>query len=145
MSFSFTNVPVLLEHLKAIALSVADIDQVIFGNDDAVHRISELLLRRRIGIMRRAAIGGLRGVWPAAMWVERAENRRIVRFVAVRAPDTLELAGIGIHHDDAVIDVSIGHVRLVRLRIHHHLCWLAEAVHVKAVRIVDSSAIGSRT
>ena len=50
------------------------------------------------------------------------------RLVAEGTPHALELAGVGIEHDDAVIAVAVGHEQLVGLRQHPRIggrCTLA--------------------
>src|SRR5215470_14849668 len=143
--FLLHEFPVLRKYLQTIALAVADIHQIVLGDHNAVNGIAKLLLWWCVRIMRSAAIGRLRGVGSAAVRVERAHNGSIVRFVAIRAPDAFELAGIGVHHNNSVIDGSVRHVRLVRLRIDHDLCWLPEALHVEAIGVIDSGAVTPRT
>src|SRR5471032_1472402 len=70
-----------IEHLDAIGLAIADVDEPIVAALDAMHGIAELLAGRRGGI-----------VFPRV---------RIVGTIAVRAPVALHLAGIGIDHRDA--------------------------------------------
>ena len=60
-------------------------------------RIAELLGQRRVGI-----------VWPQI---------RVVRLVAIRAPETFDRAGVHIDHGDALVAVTIGDVGLTGLGV----------------------------
>ena len=71
-----------------------------------MHRIAELLRRRRIRIVR-AQIG-------------------VVRLVAVGAPVALVLAGVGVEHDHAMVAVAVGDVELVGL-LGRRRSWPAAA------------------
>src|SRR5262245_19185815 len=71
------------EDLQAIVLPVADVDQAVIRALDAVHRVAELLLGRRLGIVR-ILLG-------------------VIRLVAVSAPVALHLAGVGIDDGNALV------------------------------------------
>ena len=63
----------------------------------------------------------------------RILEHAVIGLVAVGTPDPLETPGIGVHHDDAGVEVAVGDVRLVRLRIDDELGGPAEVLHVLAV------------
>src|SRR5215813_7002529 len=110
------GVPLLLhelafrrEHLHAIALAVAHVDEVIVRTLDAVHRVAELL-RRHAGVV--VALGG------------------IVGLVAVRAPVALHLAGVGVDHRHTLVPVAVGDIGLVGLGIDPDLGHAPEVLQV---------------
>ena len=88
---------VRLEDLDAIVRAVADVD--------AGRRSTA---RRSAPGCGTAVIGGAFGIVGAEI--------RVVRLVAVRAPVALELAGVGVDDDDALVAVAVGDVGLVGLR-----------------------------
>ena len=107
---------VLREHLQAIVLPVADVHQAVVRDVGAVHRVAELLRRRRVGIVRpEVAVVGL---------------------VAVGAPVALHLAGVGVEHGDALVLVAVGDERLVGLRVDEDLRHAAEVLQVVAAFVV---------
>ena len=73
-----------------------------------MHGVSELLRRRRRGIVHAKV--------------------RVVGAIAVRAPVALALAGRRIEHDDALVAVAVGDVRLVGFSVDRDL---GEAVPVE--------------
>ena len=79
----------------------------------AVHRRAELLRDRRVGIV--------------------ASEVGVVRLVAVGAPVALELAGVGVEHDDALVAVAVGDVGLVLLLVDGDLGDHAEVLGAVAV------------
>src|SRR5256885_3958957 len=107
---------VLREHLQAIVLPVADVHQAVVRDVGAVHRVAELLRRRRVGIVRpEVAVVGL---------------------VAVGAPVALHLAGVGVEHGDALVLVAVGDERLVGLRVDEDLRHAAKVLQVVAALVV---------
>ena len=100
------------EDLQAIADAIADVDEPIDGHVGAVHRVVELLRGFRGRVVRR--------------------QRRVIRLVAVRAPVALHLAGVGIEHRDALVQIAVGDVGLVRFLVDEDLCDAAEAHRVVA-------------
>ena len=78
----------------------------------AVHRVAELLRRRRLRIV--------------------AAEIDVVRLVAVGAPVPLVLAGVGVEHDHAVVAVAVGDVQLVGLLVDEGLRRQPEIVDVVA-------------
>ena len=50
-SASFTNLPSLREHLDAVVRAVADVDEAVVRRLGAVHRVAELLRRRRVRVV----------------------------------------------------------------------------------------------
>src|SRR5207249_5549353 len=80
--------PVPLEDLDAVVATVADIEEPVPGEPDAVDRVAERLHAR---VARRATVG---------------------------APVALVGARLGIENDDAVVLVSVRHEDLVRRGIH---------------------------
>src|SRR3954463_9843367 len=101
------------EHLDAIVDAVADVDEAVVRHLGAVHRRAELLRRRRLGVV--------------------ATEIRVVRLVAVGAPKALELAAVGIEHDDAFVAVAVRDVGLVLLLVDEDLRDLAEVLGAVAV------------
>ena len=97
---------VLAEHLDAVVDAVADIDQPVIGDLDAMHGIAELLRHRRLGIVGRLLV--------------------VVGRVAIGAPVPLVGAGGGVEHDDAVVAVAVGDVDLVGLLVDRGFGGLAE-------------------
>jgi hypothetical protein len=77
-----------------------------------VHRIAELLRRRRVRIVR-AKIG-------------------IVWLVAVGAPEALHGAGLAIEHRNAFVQVTVGEKCFVRLRIDEYLGDASEVRRIAA-------------
>src|SRR5262249_11228043 len=104
----------------AIIRAVADIDQAVVRTLDAVHGIAELLCRRRRGIVG-AEIG-------------------VVGLVAVGAPVTLHLAGVGIDHRDALVAVAVRDAGLVCLRIDPDLGAAVEILLVVTAGVVAEGA-----
>src|SRR5262245_46935163 len=100
---------VLAEELHAIVLAVADHDQPINGDGDAVHRVGELLRWRPLEI-------------PVDLLVARP--------VAIGAPVPLVGAGRGVEHDDALVAVAVGDEQLVGLAIDHHVGGTPEMLGV---------------
>src|SRR5436305_14062992 len=84
---------VLLEHLDPVLGAIADINQAVIGELHAMHGIAELLLRRRLGIVRRLLA--------------------IIRRIAVGAPMPLIGAGRRVVDNDAAVAVAVGDVDLV--------------------------------
>src|SRR5688572_30800675 len=80
------------EHLHAIVDAIADVDELILRDDDAVDRPELLRGRRR--------------------WIVIPDTG-VIGFRAVGAPVALVLAGIGVENDDAAIAVAVGDVGLV--------------------------------
>src|SRR6185312_17247511 len=81
---------VRLEDLDAVVRPIADVDEAVVRQLRAVHRRSELLDRRHLGIV--------------------VAEVRVLGLVAVRAPVALELAGFGVDDDDALVAVAVGDV-----------------------------------
>src|SRR5215510_14273195 len=100
---------VLAEELHAIVLAVADHDQPINGDGDAVHRVGELLRWRPLEI-------------PVDLLVARP--------VAIGAPVPLVGASRGVEHNDALVAVAVGDEQLVGLTIDHHFGGPAEMLGV---------------
>jgi len=75
-------VPSPAEGLDPVVAAVADHDEPLLGEPDAMHRVVELLRRRRMRIVGQFVV-----------------SRRL----AVCAPHSLEGAGPGVEDDDAVI------------------------------------------
>ena len=96
----FDERAVLLEDLDAVVHAVADINQAVIGELDAMHGISELLRNRRLGIVRRLLV--------------------VVRRLAIGAPVSLVRAGPGVEHDDAAVAVTVGDIDLVGLLVDGH-------------------------
>ena len=111
---------VRLEHLQAVVGAVADIDEPVVRTLDAVHRVAELLRRRRLGIVG-AEVG-------------------VVRLVAVGAPVALHLAGVGVEHRHALVAVAVRHVGLVGLRIDPDLGDAAEILLIVAAGVLAGVA-----
>src|SRR4051794_13065419 len=108
------------EHLQPIVGAVADIDEVVVRAFDAVHGIAELRRWRRLGVVRAEI--------------------RVVRTIAIRAPVTFHLAGIGVEHSDALVEVAVGHIGLVGLRIDPDLGDAPEVLRVVASGVFAGAA-----
>ena len=89
-----------------------------------MHRVAELARQRR-GRIVRAEVG-------------------VRRRLAVGAPDPLDLAAVEVDDRDALVQVTVGHVAFVRLRIDEDLGDAAEVLHVEAVRAIDRLVGGRR-
>src|SRR5258706_2981139 len=111
---------VRLEYLHAVGLAVAHVDKTVVRALDAVHRVAELLRRRRLRVV--VAHGG------------------VVGLVAVRAPVTLHLAGIGVDHGDAFVGVAVGDVGFVGLGIDPDLGHPPEVLEVVAAAALAVAA-----
>src|SRR6266571_2622928 len=107
------------EHLQPVVHAVADVQQVVVGEVGAVHRVAELLGRRRVRIVA-AEVG-------------------VVRLVAVRAPVARHLAGIGVEHRHSLVAVAVCDVRLVGLRIDPDLGHPAEIPEIVAAFAADET------
>src|SRR5207248_5530108 len=97
---------VLLEHLDAVLGAIADIDEAVIGDFHAVHGIAELLLRRRLGIIRRLLV--------------------IIGRIAVGAPVPLIGARRSVVDNNAAIAVAVGDVEFVDRLVDRGLGGLAE-------------------
>src|SRR5258706_22363 len=111
---------VRLEYLHAVALAVAHVDQAVVRALDAVHRVAELLRRRRLRVV--VAHGG------------------VVGLVAVRTPIALHLAGIGVDHGDALVEIAVGDVRLVGLGVDPDLGHPPEVLRIVAAGVLAVAA-----
>ena len=85
-----------------------------------MHRVAELLRRRRIRVIF-AEVG-------------------VVRLVAIRSPIALHLAGIGIEHGNTLVEITIGDIRFVGLRIDPDLGRPPEILEVVAPGILAEVA-----
>src|SRR5258706_1348807 len=111
---------VRLEYLHAVALAVAHVDETVVRALDAMHRVAELLGRRR----RRVVVA----------------HGSVVRLVAVRAPVALHLAGIGVDHGDALVEIAVGDVGFVGLGIDPDLGHPPEVLEVVAAGVLAIAA-----
>ena len=116
ISFSFTNFPSFVNTCRRSPCRSQTYTRSSLAMTTQWTGLRNCCCGGAFGSCAAPLIGRLRGVLPAAVRVQRAKNGSIVRFVAVRAPHAFELAGIGIQHDHAVIDVSVGHIGFVGLR-----------------------------
>src|SRR5262249_7023823 len=105
---------VLLEHLNAVVLGIAHVDQAVVRQLGAEYWTSELLGWRATRLV-------LCGVG-------------VVRLFAIRAPEALDRARRHVDYDHAVIARAVGDERLVGLRVEREADWAAEAIHARAVR-----------
>ncbi len=92
----FYELALLGEDLNAVAPAIADVDETVAREADAVDRISELLGPRAVRVMRRG----------------RVIVNLIERF-AVSSPAALESSSIGIPHDDSLIHITVRDVDFV--------------------------------
>src|SRR6516225_4936862 len=109
---------VLLEYLDAVVAAVGNHHLPVGGDPDAVHRIVELL-RQNLRII---------------------SDLLVCRLLAIGTPGTLERAGVGVEHGDAVIEVTIGHIEFVGRRIDHHVGGAADAHLIQAVGLLGRLA-----
>ncbi len=105
------------EHLNPVVGAVADVHEAVVRDLRAVHRIAELLRRRRLRV-----VGPQIGV---------------VGLVAVGAPVALERAGVGVDHDDALVAIAVGDVGFVRRRIDEDLRGAPEVLRVVAAGVLS--------
>ena len=96
---------------------------------------------RRSTLRRSAPACGT--AWRRRGRVIRAK-RRVVRRRAIGAPEPLDLAAVEVDDRDALVEVAVGHVAFVRLRIDEDLGDAAEVVHVHAVGHVGRLVGGRR-
>src|SRR5262249_12298520 len=93
---SFTNVP-SGRNTCTRSLVRSHVDQSVIRPLDTVHRVAELLRRRRF----RIVVSEFGIVWP----------------VAVSAPIAFHLSGIGVDHGHALVEIAVRDVGLVGHRI----------------------------
>src|SRR5215207_2070234 len=103
--------PALREDLAAVVDAVADVDEPVIRDDDAVDGIAELT-------------GSL----------------RIPGRESVRAPVALVLPGVRVEHDDAVVPVPVSYIDLVRLLVDEHVGRLAKELRVRVAARQAGSA-----
>src|SRR5579863_2351889 len=101
------------EDLHTVIDPVTDIDHAVHRNVGAMDWVTELLGMRRGWIIGR--------------------HRRVVWFVAVGAPIALHFASVGIQHSDALVEIAVGDIGLVLLRIDIDFGDTAEIIRVVAV------------
>ena len=104
------------KHLHAIGLAIADIHEPVIRAFDAVNRVAELLCRRRVRIV--------------------LAEIRVVRLIAVGAPVALYLAGIGVEHSHALVEIAVGNIRLVGLRVDPDLRHSAKILEIVAAGVL---------
>src|SRR5215469_9054587 len=109
---------VLLEQLNAVVATVGNHHLPVGGDPDAVHRIVELL-RQNLRIIR---------------------DLLVCRRLAIGTPGALERAGVGVEHDDAVIEVTVGYIEFVCRLIDHHVGGAADAYLVQTVGLLGRLA-----
>src|SRR5206468_374095 len=73
------------------------------------------------------------------LWIVLAV-RPVLRLVAVRAPVALHLARVRIDNGDAAIQITIGDVGFVRLRIHPDLRDASEVLEIVATLVAAITA-----
>ena len=103
---------VRVEYLNSVIGSITDIQETVDRELGAVHRISKLLGGRRIRIV--------------------ASEIGIVRLVAVSAPIPFELAGIGVNHSHAFVQIAVRDVCLICFRVDKNLGNATEVLRVIA-------------
>src|SRR5215475_1193875 len=81
-----------------------------------MHRGAELLGRRRVRIV--------------------ATEVGVVRFVAVRAPIAFELAGVSVNHCHAFVEVAVGDVGFIGLRVNEDFSHSPEILRVVAAAVL---------
>ena len=85
-----------------------------------MHRVAELLCRRR-GRIVGTEVG-------------------VVRPIAIGAPIALHLAGVGVDHRHALVEIAVGDVGLVGLGIDPNLRDAAEILEIIAARVLAGDA-----
>src|SRR6516225_2711983 len=60
--------------------------------------------------------------------------------IAIGAPEALHLAGIGVDHRDALVEIAVGDIGLVGLRIDPNLGGTAEILRVVAALVAAEMA-----
>src|SRR6516165_3170244 len=98
---------ILAEYLQAVVAAIADVDEIIFVDADAMHRVAELLRGRLCGIVGRRLF--------------------VARRFPVGAPVALVVAGFGIEHRDAPVGVAVRGKHLLRRDVDGNLRWRAES------------------
>ena len=124
MRYSGNELALAREHLDAIVRAVTGVDHAVVRHLGAVHRVAELSWQRRGRIVRAEVV--------------------VRRRLAVGAPHPLDLAAVEVDNGDALVQVTVGDVAFVGLRIDEDLRDAAEVVHVEAVRAVDRLVGGRR-
>ena len=108
----FDESAIRFEDLYAVVHAIADVQQVVVRELRAVHRIAELLRRRRIRIV------------PAVI--------DVVRLVPVSAPVAFVLAGLRVEHDHAMVAVAVGDIQFIGLGIDKSLGGQPQILEVVA-------------
>src|SRR6266576_65871 len=113
----FDEGAVRLEYLDAVVHTVAHVEQAIVRELGAVHRIAELLVDRRVQIVKAHVC--------------------VVRLVPVGAPMPLVLPRVGVEHDDAFVAIPIGDVQFICLRIDEHFRRTFQVLDVVAALALE--------
>src|SRR5712691_474218 len=108
---------VRLEYLHPVALAVAHVDETVVRALDAMHRVAELLGRRRFRVV--------------------VAHGSVVRLVAVRTPVALHPAGIGVDHGHALVGIAVGDVRFVGFGIDPDLGHPSEILEAVAPGVLS--------
>src|SRR5437588_10732585 len=103
----------LREYLNPVVGAIANVDKSIVRDVGTVDGRPELLVVGSIGLVR-TRVG-------------------IVRNISIGAPHPFECKRNGIEHDDALVQVAIGHVQLMRSLIHFQPGGLPKLVRVSAI------------
>src|SRR5215472_15940099 len=98
---------ILTKHLQAVVAAVADVDEIILVDADAMHRVAELLRGRLCGIVGRRLF--------------------VARRFSVGAPVALVVAGFGIEHRDAPVGVAVRGKHLLRRDVDRNVRRRAES------------------
>ena len=87
----------------------------------AIAHVDESVVREIGAVtgLRNCCAGGASGLYGPSV--------HVIRLVAVGAPVAFELSGIGVDDGDALVQVSVGEIRLVRRRIDEDLRDASEA------------------
>ena len=116
----FDELALFREYLDAVAAAIADVDQAIVRNLDAMNGVAEIFRRRPVRVVGR--------------------GRVVVELIdcdAVSAPGALEFPAFGIPYHDPLIDVAVGDVEFAGFLVQGKRGGLAgQAVRLIILRLL---------